>query len=374
MTYGFRLAFAALVAASVAAAGCGSGGADLSPVSPTSVASPSSGATITGRVNGGSGLASSTLGASGPMTVSVVGSGQSASVDTVGRFTLTGVPPGSVQLQFTGPGVNATVAVTVAQNEQVQIAVTVNGSGATVESQQHTGSDRKSEIEGRITTLDATARTLRVSGALVAVVPTTVIRHGGTTFQFTDLAVGDQVHVRASMVGDVLTASEIRRQNDGRNGMAEVTGAVSGLTGTCPALTFTVRNTRVTTNGTTFFDDGCADVQNGTTVEVKGVRESGNAIVAVKVEREDGNDDDDDDDDEEDDDQDEAEVQGLVAGLTGTCPSVTFTVGTTRVTTSSSTRFDDSCAQVLNTANVEVKGARQSDGSVLARRVEIDPR
>jgi Domain of unknown function (DUF5666) len=67
-------------------------------------------------------------------------------------------------------------------------------------------------------------------------------------------------------------------------------------------------------------------------------------------------------------------VKGLVAGLTGACPSVAFTVGTTRVTTSSSTRFDDSCAQVVNTANVEVKGARQIDGSVLARRVEIDPR
>jgi hypothetical protein len=290
MTYRFRLAFAALLAAaSIAGAGCGSGSAELSPVSPTgSGSSTSAGATITGRVNGGSGLASTTQGSSGPMTVTVLGSGQSASVDSIGRFTLTNVAPGTVQLQFTGSGVNATVTITVGANEQVQIAVTVNGSGANVESQQHSGSDRKSEIEGRITTVDTAARTIRVSGAQVAIVPTTVIRHGGQTLQFADLAVGDRVHVKASMAGDVLTASEIQRQNDGRNGMAEVKGTVSALSGTCPSLTFNVGSARVTTDGSTFFDDNCADVQNGTTVEVKGIREGGNTIVAVKVEREDG--------------------------------------------------------------------------------------
>jgi hypothetical protein len=72
--------------------------------------------------------------------------------------------------------------------------------------------------------------------------------------------------------------------------MAEVNGAVSGLSGTCPALTFNVGSARVTTNGSTFFDDDCADVQNGVRVEVEGIREAGNTIVAVKVEREDGDD------------------------------------------------------------------------------------
>ena len=101
------------------------------------------------------------------------------------------------------------------------------------------------------------------------------------------------------------------------------------------------------------FDDVlCSVLANGAIVEVKGTRQADGSIVATKVELEDDEDDGDDDDDEED-----AKVEGLVSGLpSGTCPALTFTVGTKQVTTSASTTFKDvTCATLVNGMSVEVK-------------------
>ena len=60
-----------------------------------------------------------------------------------------------------------------------------------------------------------------------------------------------------------------------------------------------------------------------------------------------------------------------MSGLTGTCPTLSFTVQATKVTTTASTTFKDiTCAAVANGAAVEVKGAKQTDGSVVASKVE----
>jgi hypothetical protein len=59
---------------------------------------------------------------------------------------------------------------------------------------------------------------------------------------------------------------------------------VSGLGGTCPALTFTVNSTRVSTNASTQFLKGtCGQLKNGTKVEVEGARLSDGSITAAKV-------------------------------------------------------------------------------------------
>jgi hypothetical protein len=48
-------------------------------------------------------------------------------------------------------------------------------------------------------------------------------------------------------------------------------------------------------------------------------------------------------------------------------------IGITKVTTSAATVFDDvTCAALANNALVEVEGVRQSDGSILARKVEAE--
>ena len=76
--------------------------------------------------------------------------------------------------------------------------------------------------------------------------------------------------------------------------------------------------------------------------------------------------------DDDDDDEDDNEVEGVVAGLTGTCPAISFTVNGVTVTTSMATRFEDPCTQITNGKRVEVEGTRQPNGSIAATKVEFD--
>jgi len=65
----------------------------------------------------------------------------------------------------------------------------------------------------------------------------------------------------------------------------------------------------------------------------------------------------------------QAEIEGRVTSVS--CPS--FVVNGTTITTDSSTQFSGgTCATLAKGVEVEVKGVRQGDGSVLARRVEIE--
>src|SRR4029079_18814672 len=104
-------------------------------------------------------------------------------------------------------------------------------------------------------------------------------------------------------------------------------------------------------------------------VEVKGTRQADNSVVATSVE---GGDEGEDDDHNE---QHDAEVKGTIAAgsLTGSCGANTlaFKIGTTMVRTNGTTQFKEtSCASLKAGDSVEAKGARQSDSSLLASRVE----
>ena len=363
-----KFVFVCVLAASCAVTACGNSGSDLSLTGPSS---GGSGATIAGRVNGGSGLASTTHSTGGGLTVTIVGTTTTAPVDATGSFTLTNVPAGTVQLEFTGPGVRATVTITVGAQEQIQIAITVNGNSAHVESEHRSGSNRV-DIDGQITAVDPAARTLRVAGTLVNVPADAVIRRGSQAIQFADLMVGDRVEVRGTLETGAVRASEVKVKSERRGELSKSRGIVSGLTGTCPTLSFTVGTTRVATNGSTYFKErACASVLNGVSVEVEGRPQTDGSLLAVQVKPRDEDEDDDDEEDDDDDDN-EAEIKGAVSGVSGTCPAISFVVGTTRVTTTATTRFDGGCTAVQNMRRVEVKGMRQMDGSVVATRVEID--
>ena len=285
-----------------------------------------------------------------------------------------------MRLEFKGPGVSATITITVNEQDQIQIAVTINGNTAQVESQHRSGRNR-AEIEGRITAVDPAARTIRVAGTLVSVPAAATIRRGSQPLLFTDLEVGSDVEVKGAVEGTTFVASEVKVEDDNRGErLQERRGAVSGLSGTCPSLTFTLGTLTVTTTGSTYFKDGaCATVQNGMTVEVNGRPQTDGSLVATLVKQRNADDDDDphddeddEDDDSEDDDDDEARIEGTVSGLDGTCPVISFTARSTSVTTTSATRFDDGCSAVRDGRRVEVRGARQADGSIVATRVKID--
>ena len=368
-----------LAAMIVAVTACG-GDASLSPVGP-SRSSSSPGASISGTVSGTGVTATRALDggafsllATSSVTVSIVGTNISTTTDGQGQFTLNNVPAGTVTLNFTAPGSSATITLTgVGPDDKVQISVTLNGNNARVDSEHHSspGKDKR-EFQGRISSIDSTAKSFQIPGMTIKTTSSTVIRHGNRTFQFSDLKVGDHVEAKGTLDGTTLTATEIKVENDNEDdedkNEAEVEGVVSGSTGTCPAVTFMVGTRKVTTNSATSFRDGtCADATaNGATVEVKGTKQTDGSILATRVEL-----------------KKKAAaptptavtLTGFISGSTGTCPAVTFTVQSTKVTVNSSTTFPSTtCADATkNDANVTVTGTKQADGSVVATSISLVP-
>lgn len=79
-----------------------------------------------------------------------------------------------------------------------------------------------------------------------------------------------------------------------------------------------------------------------------------------------------DDDEDERENDDEGDLEGTVSNRSGSCPTLTFTVQATTIKTNSATKFDSGqCAQVVNGVKVEVEGTRQTDGTLVAKDVEI---
>jgi hypothetical protein len=70
----------------------------------------------------------------------------------------------------------------------------------------------------------------------------------------------------------------------------------------------------------------------------------------------------------------EGKVSGLLNSNSNSCPAIAFMIGTTKVTADQHTTYGKgiSCGDIKNDLKVEVEGNRQSDGSVLARRISID--
>ena len=63
-------------------------------------------------------------------------------------------------------------------------------------------------------------------------------------------------------------------------------------------------------------------------------------------------------------------LNGTVSNLTGSCPSVTFTVEDRRVYSDASTVFKDDCSAVTDGARAKVEGEESADGRVYATEVD----
>jgi len=136
------------------------------------------------------------------VTVTVAGTSVSCAVDAGGNFTLSSVPPIEVVLNFSGPGIDASLPLgAVADNDHLRIGVTLSGTTATLDAQQRTGSNHAAEAEGRVESLDAQSRQFVIKGGgLIQVATDAVIRRGDTPIAFADLKAGDRVHVRGVRV------------------------------------------------------------------------------------------------------------------------------------------------------------------------------
>lgn len=259
---------------------------------------------ITGQVNAaGAALAPaptdgtfSTRASRSGVTVTVAGTEISSVTDSDGRFVLNGVPGGTVQLQFRGSGTSGTVTISgITPSDHIEIVVSMAGTGARIDSERRRKDNNRVEVNGRISARDVSARTFVVNGTTVRAPVGATIRHGSTTLSFGALAVGDHVQVKGTWDGAVLVAEEVKVEqdeddeaDDSPDDEFELKGGISGLSGTCPALTFTVATRTVRTLASTSFRDvTCAGLANGTVVEVKGQLQGDGAVLASKIERED---------------------------------------------------------------------------------------
>lgn len=376
----------------VTLAACSGSSPSASPTSPSPLggSSVTTGATVRGTVVGATTASATEIGANNVpgLVVTVEGTGLSTTTDGAGRFSLAGVPPGDVPLRFSGQGINAQLVIgSVTERQQVEIQVALSGSHARVTSEHRSSPDNRVEQRGTVSALAGTCPSLTFT-----VGTTTFYTDASTRFEHgrcVDTRNGDRVHAEGARQADGrVLASEVEFEgqdddddDDDDRDEVEVRGVVSGLAGTCPALTFTVNGVQILTNASTRFEHGtCADTRNNDRVEVEGSRQADGRVLARKVEFDDddddhdGDDDDDDeDDDEDDDDRDDAEVRGAVSRLGGSCPNLSFTVNGTTVQTNSATRFEHgTCSVVQNGRRVEVEGTRQSNNSILARKVELD--
>jgi hypothetical protein len=156
------------------------------------------------------------------LKVTINGTNISTEIDGGGRFELNGVPPGTVEMTFSGEGVSATLRLSgIEEGDHIELEVRLDGNHVMVDSERRDHDDDEDDDEG---------------------------------------------------------------EDEEENDEFETLGTVSGLTGTCPALTFMLGDRTVMTSRGTRFEDGCSSIQNGSRVEVEG-RLNGTTITATEVER-----------------------------------------------------------------------------------------
>jgi hypothetical protein len=362
-----------IVSSLLAVSGCGSS-STLSPTSPSpsnTSGGVATGATISGTVNGPStARAVSRPMDTTPLTVQVTGTNISVTVGPNGEFTITGVAPGNVELRFTGNGTNAKVTIRDVQtNEKIQVRITVNGSVAVIDSETRSNDDHtKAEVNGVIDGLTGTAAAFQFNVGSRSVhgdAHTTFFGDGDKPDTFADLKNGVRVEVKGRQQDGFVYAERIHiNGTDEEEDEAEVSGRIDAVGGNAPDLTLTVGSKTVHTNGGTVVKRH-GDVQPlsalavGQTVEAEGTLRNDGSLDAKRISIED------------DEDDGPFEIEGTLAGKSGSCPAVSFNVNGFGVFTDGNTTFKETpCSDLRNGAKVEVKGTRQADGRVKASSVE----
>ena len=265
-----------LAALATACGGSSTSGEGLTPTAPSSPSTPAAttGASISGVVTGlATGSGAGAVGARNAVTVTIVGTNITTTVDASGNFTINNVPPGNVTLSFSGTSATVTIQ-NVGQSGKVKVVIVVSGSTATLETLQQT-ENGKTELEGRISSFGTTPNTFFVGNVLVTAPGADAIRHGDTLVPFANLKVGDRVHVTGTPGGTelapTLAATLVNVQNINPNVPVNLKGAISELNGTCSGATFKVEGWKVEA-GSAAFDKGCTTetLKNGANVHVKG--------------------------------------------------------------------------------------------------------
>jgi len=225
--------------------------------------------------------------------------------------------------------------------------------------------DVENEVRGRIQTIDAAAspQQFTVSGLTVSVSTGTV--YAGMT-DFAALMVGMRVEVHGLRdAAGVLRASRVEAVGV-QEGLDELRGPVTNIDTVKDEFTIN-GNVLVRYTGATFRPAGAAeaDLKTGGTVEVRGSL-TGTVFTAAQVDIEDL------------EDRvfqgmqgDHEDVEGVVSGFS-THPG-TFKVGERNVQTTAATTFEEgAAAQLKNGVLVEVEGTVNTEGVLVAKKIEFE--
>ena len=213
------------------------------------------------------------------LTITVVGTNNTAVVSSNGSFTLNGVPAGNVTLRLNGPGWESLLSLLELQTGQiVTITITLEGVDATLESDLRRGPAGE-QLEGRVESLPPTTavNTFIVAGRKVTTSNITNFVLNGQPATFADLAIGQRVHVKGQPGTDSLLATWVMIQNTNTDVGLNFNGTVTEFTGTASAFQFKVDGQLVKGDLlTVFFGNSVfSDLANGKRVEVKGAMKDG---------------------------------------------------------------------------------------------------
>ncbi len=373
---------------SLAAAACGGGSSPTEPTpAPAAVTTPpASGATISGQISGATATASAAGVASARATpvstIAVVGTSIATTAGSDGRFVLSGVPAGAVQLRFNGPGTDATLAVgELRTGDAVTLTVAVNGAHAALleDSRSPTGSHTPingivSNLTGSVEQFEFVIDGRRIRGDAVTefyghpnVTPARVfeemngLRAEVKAWPRAGYWYAERLHVNLDDESPAPPTTPTTPTAPNETS-ASIEGSLTSITGSRPAVTLIVAGTTVRTDGSTVVQrrgdtQDLSVLQIGMTIHVVGDRRSDGSIDARRLQI-------------KDDAAGAAfEIEGSVGGLKGTCPSLSFGIDGFDVATSGATAFTPGCGELRNGQRVRVRGTTQPNGSVLAASV-----
>lgn len=148
--------------------------------------------------------------------------------------------------------------------------------------------DESASIHGELTakTGSIPQLTLTVGGTRVLTTAETTVKRRGDVQTLAALQLGQTLHVVGERKADAsLVARKIEINDDEEDGAFEIEGPAGGLTGTCPAIRFTVNGFSIRATTSTVFEDGpCSGIKSGTKVEVKGTRNADGSVTATRIE------------------------------------------------------------------------------------------
>lgn len=288
----------------------------------------------------------------------------SGSCATTLTFTILGIP---VQANSSTIFENGTCA-DLAAGRRVDVSARLVLSGGiltVVASRVEFVGAGEQEFEGRVQTVTGTCATgltiTLTSGKVIMTTASTVFDPASSC---ASVAPGVEVEARGTTnaTGQLVAT---RVEVEGQGGEVRLEGFVKSITGSCPTLTLTMDDgTIATTSASTIFspDNACLLLAEGARIRIRGTRSSTTTstlmIAATRI-------------DLRDNGRKKLSGEVTINSMTGTCPNLTLNIHGVRVTTNSSTVFENGeCGNLRPGTKVVLDVETQGTGAV-AERIRI---